>query len=115
MSLEKNLRQHGLKLFVVAAATVCVLGLITFHSVDAASPQQAKLVAASAPVSQSRLAPKIPAPGTAIYETHRGDTVISVSRHYLSQSSYLTSSQLAEAIRGAPSVASTNGVKGSPG
>ncbi|PYV84187.1 MAG: hypothetical protein DMG93_05795 [Acidobacteria bacterium] len=101
MSLEKNLRQHGLKLFVVAAATVCVLGLITFHSVDAASPQQAKLVAASAPVSQSRLAPKIPAPGTAIYETHRGDTVISVSRHYLSQSSYLTSSQLAEAIRGA--------------
>jgi len=101
MSLEKNLRQHGLKLFLAASVTVCALGLITFHSVDAASPQQAKLVAASAPVSQSRLAPKIPAPGTAIYETHRGDTVISVSRHYLSQSSYLTSSQLAEAIRGA--------------
>jgi hypothetical protein len=101
MSLEKNLRQHGLKLFVVAAATVCALGLITFHSVDAASPQQAKLVAASAPVSQPPLAPKIPAPGTALYETHRGDTVISVSRHYLSQSSYLTSSQLAEAIRSA--------------
>ena len=101
MSLEKNLRQHGLKLFVVAAATVCALGLITFHSVDAASPQQAKLVAASAPVSQPPLAPKIPPPGTALYETHRGDTVISVSRHFLSQSSYLTSSQLAEAIRSA--------------
>jgi len=85
MSLEKNLRQHGLKLFVVAAATVCALGLITFHSVDAASPQQAKLVAASAPVSQPPLAPKIPPPGTALYETHRGDTVISVSRHYLSE------------------------------
>lgn len=99
MSLEKNLRQHGLKVLVVAAATVCVLGLITFHSVDAASPQRAKLVAASAPISQP--SPRIPAPGTAIYETHRGDTVISVSRHYLSQTSYLTSSQLAEAIRSA--------------
>jgi hypothetical protein len=101
MSLEKNVRQHGSKLFLLASATVFVLGLITFRSVDAASPQQAKLVTASAPISQPSLAPKIPAPGTALYETRRGDTVISVSRHYLAQSSYLTSRQLAEAIRGA--------------
>lgn len=101
MSLEKNLRHHGFKLFFIAALTVSVLGLISYRSVDAASPQQGQLVAASAPIAQPSLAPKIPAPGTTFYETRRGDTVVSVSRHYLSQSSYLTSSQLAEAIRGA--------------
>src|ERR1051326_3202291 len=100
MSLEKNLRQHDLKVFLVAVATICVLGIINFHSIDAASPQGAKLVAASAPISEPSLAPKIRAPGTALYETRRGDRVISVTRHYLSQTSYLTSSQLAEAIRG---------------
>src|SRR5215470_13726134 len=78
------------------------MGLATLRDVDAAQPQQAKLVSASAPIAQPpSLTPKIPAPGTALYETRRGDTVVSVARHYLSQTSYLTSSQLAEAIRGA--------------
>jgi hypothetical protein len=36
-----------------------------------------------------------------MYIAKRGDSVISVARHFISQTSYLTSSELAEAIRGA--------------
>jgi hypothetical protein len=39
------------------------------------------------------------APGTEIYTAKRGDTAQSVSHHYLSRTSYLTYSQLTEAIR----------------
>src|SRR5947209_15540542 len=72
----------------------------------AADPQSAQVVPAKATIGSTvpaanLPAPKLPAPGTALYETRRGDTVISVSRHYLSQTSYLTSSELAEAMRGA--------------
>ena len=37
--------------------------------------------------------------GSAMYEAKRGDSIASVARHYLSQTSYLTSSELSEAIR----------------
>jgi hypothetical protein len=75
--------------------------VINFRTADAAAePQQAQLVEASVAVKHPEPpAPRIPAPGTALYETRRGDTVISVARHYLGQSSYLTSSELAEAMR----------------
>ena len=39
------------------------------------------------------------APGTEIYTAKRGDSVVSVARRYLGKASYLTSSELAEAIR----------------
>jgi hypothetical protein len=38
-------------------------------------------------------------PGSALYTAKRGDSVVAVARHYLSQTSYLTSSEAAEAIR----------------
>jgi hypothetical protein len=38
--------------------------------------------------------------GTEIYTAKRGEAIITVAHHYLSRTSYLTSSQLAEAIRG---------------
>jgi hypothetical protein len=103
MSLEKSLRQHGLKLLLVAAGVALGLGLFQLRSVTAAAePQGTKLVEAKTTLGNPELpAPKLPAPGTALYEAHRGDTVIAVSRHYLSQTSYLTSSELAGAIRGA--------------
>jgi hypothetical protein len=94
------LRRQPLNLFLVLGVAVFVLGLIQLRSVKAAAdPQAAQLVPATVthPVSQSDL--KLPPPGTTFYETRRGDTVTSVSRHYLSQTSYLTSSQLAQAIR----------------
>ncbi len=98
--LEKNLRRHNLTLLLVLIVAVLGLGL-TLHTVYAAGPQSAQLIPAKATTASASIpVPKIPAPGTTFYETHRGDTVISVARHYLSQTSYLTSSELAEAIRG---------------
>jgi hypothetical protein len=103
MSLEKSLRQHALKLLLVVAGVALGLGLFQLRSVTAAAePQRTQLVEAKTTLGNPALpAPKLPAPGTALYETHRGDTVIAVSRHYLSQTSYLTSTELAGAIRGA--------------
>lgn len=40
-------------------------------------------------------------PGSALYVAKRGDSIPLVARHYLSQTSYLTSSELSEAIRSA--------------
>jgi hypothetical protein len=45
--------------------------------------------------------PPIVPPGAALYTAKRGDSVISVSRHYLSSTSYLTSAELAAAVRSA--------------
>ena len=41
----------------------------------------------------------VPPPGSALYTANRGDSVIAVARRYLRQTSYLTSSEVAEAIR----------------
>jgi phage tail protein X len=97
------LRRHGLKLLTVAAGLVIGLGLLNFRTVKAAAePQHAQLVETNVTVKHPEApAPKTPAAGTAFYETRRGDTVVSVARHYLGQTSYLTSSELAEAMRGA--------------
>ena len=104
MSREKNVRGYGLKTIVVAVSLAVTIGIIGFRTVSAAPPQRAQVIQASATIGSSvQVAPKIPAPGTALYEAKRGDTVISVARHYLPQTSYLTSTELAEAMRTANS------------
>jgi hypothetical protein len=63
-----------------------------------------KLVLTSRPTTP--LVPKAPEPslvtiappGSALYVAKRGDSIPSVARHYLGQTSYLTSSELTEAI-----------------
>src|SRR5215472_735999 len=103
MSLNKNLRLHNSKLLIIWACSALALGLISYRTIKAAA-QAPQLVPASGTLgTNSPPAARLLVPGTALYETHRGDTVISVARHYLSQTSYLTSSQLAEAIRAANS------------
>jgi hypothetical protein len=102
MSLEKNVRGYGLKTIVVAVFLAVTIAIIGFRTVSAAPPQRAQVVQASATIgSTAQVSPKIPAPGTALYEAKRGDTVISVARHYLPQTSYLTSTELTEAMRAA--------------
>ena len=41
----------------------------------------------------------LPAPGTEVYTAKRGEAIPTIARHYLGKTSYLTSSELAEAIR----------------
>lgn len=102
MSRKKNSRQFGARLVAVAICLALGFAIVNYWVGRAsAQAQSPKLVTASATLGSSAVGvPRIPPPGTAFYETQRGDTVISVARRYLSQSSYLTSSELAEAIRG---------------
>src|SRR5215469_17933293 len=43
--------------------------------------------------------PLLAAPGTELYTAKRGESIPAIARHYLGKTSYLTSSQLGEAIR----------------
>src|SRR5262249_39870150 len=102
---RKVLRRNGINLFLVMAVGAFGLGVIHLRTVRAAAgPQATQLVPAKATIAATATpAPKLPAPGTALYEARRGDTVISVARHFLPRTSYLTSSELAQAIRGSNS------------
>jgi len=88
------------------------------HSVSdfaahAQTSQSAKPASAAVPVYQPASAsipttqpPSIPdlklaiAPGTEVYTAKRGESIATVAHHYLGQTAYLTSSELAAAIRG---------------
>ncbi len=95
---------------VVLAVVVLFMALAIFFrhlpSAAAQSKQSAALVRTSAPVpaeSKSPMAgalvtPAVP-PGSTLYMARRGDTLPLVARHMLSQTSFLTSSELAAAIR----------------
>jgi hypothetical protein len=105
---EKSLRRRGQ---ISLGTAVCVLlGYAVWRvaSTPSAAAQggQAQLVRTSkesvpgsvkAPDASS-LTPIVP-PGSALYLAKRGDSIPSVARRYLSQTSYLTSTELAEAIR----------------
>ena len=74
----------------------------------AASPAQASqlhAVSTSVPGTTKPAAPADPrliaAPGTEIYTAKRGEAIPTIARRYLGKTSYLTTSQLADAIRAA--------------
>ena len=91
----------------VVAVVACLTGgllfrLVPTHVASAAQKaQSAHLTAASVPSSgtMSVEVTKVAPPGTALYWAKRGDTVSSVAHRYLGQTSYLTSSELTEALR----------------
>ena len=76
-------------------------------AVAAATPQGEHLEAVKATLPTTLKTADIPSPqvsslpGTLIYNAKRGDTIPGIAHQYLKSTSYLTSSELAEAIRGA--------------
>ncbi len=62
-----------------------------------ATAAQLHPVSASIPVTNKPAL--IPAPGTEIYTAKRGEAIQTIARRYLGRTSYLTSSELADAIR----------------
>jgi hypothetical protein len=62
------------------------------HATSGSIPKNAKL--SDAPLPQPTAAP-----GTEIYTAKRGEAISTIARRYVSRTSYLTSSELAEAIR----------------
>ena len=64
------------------------------------APGAAQVQPASISTAKAAPQPKlIPAPGTEVYTAKRGEAIPTIARHYLGKTSYLTSSELAEAIR----------------
>ena len=93
------MHRQGLVLFLVLSVAGSIPVIIHLRTAKAAQldrPPHAGEASQNNPAPSSA---KIAAP--TVYETRRGDTVISVARHYLADTSYLTSSQLAGAIRDA--------------
>ena len=103
MLQDKNLANYRWKLVLAVACLAVAIAVIDFWTVHAAAqPQGAQLVTAKVDIkSPAPPAPALPLPGTALYDTQRGDTVISVARHFLPKTGYLTSTEMAEAIRAA--------------
>ena len=91
----------------ISLASILFISFGFFAAAPVASAQTAKpkLLLTSKPSTTT--APKAPEPapiavappGSALYVAKRGDSIPLVARHYLSQTSYLTSSELGEAIR----------------
>ena len=74
----------------------------------AAQPQLQPVSASIAPASKIANAdPKLPG-GTELYTAKRGEAIPTIARHYLGRTSYLTSSELADAIRIANHIAPGN-------
>lgn len=69
------------------------------------NPHAAHLVSVKSRVARKTAEPPAPAaaviapPGSIVHEARRGDSIPSVARQYLKSTSYLTSSELADAIR----------------
>jgi len=65
-----------------------------------AAPGAAQVQPASVSTAKTATEPKlVPAFGTEVYTAKRGEAIPTIARHYLGKTSYLTSSELAEAIR----------------
>ena len=84
--------QHSPSAFTAEAQTAKPAPASQLHPVSASVPSIAK------PANIPDLKP-VAAPGTEIYTAKRGEAIPTIARHYLGKTAYLTSSELAEAIR----------------
>jgi len=67
------------------------------------SPAKVQPISASVASATKTAMPEpklVAAPGTEVYTAKRGEAIPTIARHYLGKTSYLTSSELADAIRG---------------
>ena len=78
-------------------------GLFSSNAAAVQNPHAAQLVQVKASTTQKLdpPAPLIAPPGSDVYLAQRGDSIPSVARKYLRRTKYLTSYELAEAIRSA--------------
>lgn len=102
--MERTLRRLSL-ISITALACLVLLMFHVFRIPKAAAqvaPALVKVAGSAVPALATTseiaaLAP--PAPGTTLYVAKRGDTVATVAHSFVSQTSYLTSTELIEAIR----------------
>jgi hypothetical protein len=100
-----HLGPRFVKIFLVFMAffLLSFTGTPPAHAQSLHPPELVRASKPAVPVAASTaiasLIPNLAAPGTGLYVARRGDSIPLVARHYLSQTSYLTSSELSEAIR----------------
>jgi len=113
-------RRQGSALFVffvfAVITTTTFWVVLGTPSAAAQQPSQpAQLIGSSNTGTNPKLANippvQVPPPGTAFYTAKRGESIPLVARHYLRETSYLTSSELAEAIRKTNGNRAANGLK----
>jgi hypothetical protein len=99
---------------LVLSATTSLWFFLTPAISAQQSNQSGKLVESSNSKTNPKLAippVEVPPPGTAFYTAKRGESIPLVARHYLKETSYLTSSELADAIRKTNGNRTANGLK----
>jgi len=103
--MENNLRRHSP--FFFTAVQCLVYGFSFWYLASAPralaqqpSPQLLRTSRPSVPLIPRPNQPSLitAPPGSALYEAKRGDSIPLIARHYLSQTTYLTSSELADAM-----------------
>jgi hypothetical protein len=98
-------RKNLSRLRVLIALAFLIVVPATFGPTAGAvqNPHAAQLISVKSQTSQKQQAPQqatvTAPPGSVIHVAVRGDSIPSVSRQYLKKTSYLTSSELADAIR----------------
>jgi hypothetical protein len=99
---ERTLRQLGPKSLTSILLLSFTLAFLALASAQTAQPKLVKTSRPSTPLApkapDASLGPVAP-PGSALYVAKRGDSVPVVAHRYLSQTSFLTSSELGDAIR----------------
>jgi hypothetical protein len=112
---------HRLKIFSIAVVAALLLTLTCYWTLKetpvarAAQPLQTTFAPAGSSSNASGVqSPNssigVP-PGTVIYNAKRGESIPLIARHFLSKTSYLTSAELADAIRKVNSKGQSNAVK----
>jgi hypothetical protein len=100
------LSRHSARV-LVALAFAITLATLSQAAFAVQNPHALHLVSVKNQVTKKDQAPEaapvIAPPGSVVHEAHRGDSIPSVARQYLKKTSYLTSSELADAIRQANS------------
>jgi hypothetical protein len=92
-----RLGPHSLSDFAAQAQAPAATEQAQLQPVSATVPATIK----TADLKSPALKPLQPAAGTEIYTAKRGEAILTIARRYLGRTSYLTSSELADAIRAA--------------
>jgi len=112
----RRLADAALAFGVFLALILVVLNWSSVSMPHAVAQQSPKILRSSAPATAVTakpvdMHPVFAPPGSELYEAKRGDSVGSLARQYVKRTSYLTSGELAEAIRKANGNQTSNNLK----
>ena len=90
-----------LTILFISIALVALTPAVSAQTANAGLLLTSKTATPTVPKAPDQPLAAVAPPGSALYMAKRGDSIPQIAHHYLSQTSYLTSSELGEAIRSA--------------